>query len=398
MAHNGGGCDDGPPIHPALDQKETTRTMSWIVTTDHLERLAIGAGILGTGGGGNPYLGKLIARQFVNAGARIEVVSLDEVPDDAFVVSVGGMGSPTVAVERLRRADESLKAMRALETHLGRQFTHIVPSEIGGSNSTIPMIVAAQAGLPVIDGDGQGRAFPELQMETYIIYGIPPTPGALCDHFGQSVVFDHVPDGKTFERYMRAVTIQMGGAAGYAYPAMSGEQVKRMAIPGTLSLAVALGDAVLTARAQHTSPVQAALDVTGGCQLFTGKIVDVQRRMVAGFARGLVKFDGFGAHDGETLAIDFQNENLIARTGGGEILAVVPDLICLIDTDTGEPLTTELIRYGMRATVIGIPAPPELRTPRALETIGPAAFGYPDVDYRPLPGAYANVTREARVS
>ena len=372
--------------------------MSWIVTTDHLERLAIGAGILGTGGGGNPYLGKLIARGFVNSGAQIEVVGLDEVPDDARVVSVGGMGSPTVAVERLRRADEALNAMRALEKHLGQPFTHIVPSEIGGSNSTIPMIVAAQSGLPVIDGDGQGRAFPELQMETYIIYGVSPTPGALCDHFGHAVVFDRIADGKTFERYMRAVTIQMGGAAGYAYPAMTGVQVKRMAIPGTLSLAVALGDTVLSARAAHTSPVRAVLEVTGGRVLFTGKIVDVERRMMAGFARGLVAFEGFGPHDGDTLAIDFQNENLIARTGSGAVLAVVPDLICIIDTDTGEPLTTELLRYGMRATVIGIPAPPELRTPRALQTIGPAAFGYPDVAYHPLPGSYANIVREARVS
>ncbi|HEU0164587.1 MAG TPA: DUF917 domain-containing protein, partial [Thermomicrobiales bacterium] len=237
--------------------------MAWTVTTDHLDRLAIGAGILGTGGGGNPYLGKLIARKFINEGARIEVVSLDEVPDDAVVVSVGGMGSPTVAVERLRRADESLKAMYALERHIGRTFTHIIPSEIGGSNSTIPMIVAAQSGLPVIDGDGQGRAFPELQMETFLIYGIPPTPGALCDHFGHTTVFDHVDDGKTFERYMRAVTIQMGGAAGYAYPAMTGVEVRETAIPDTLSLAVDLGDAVLSARANHVSPVQAALDITG---------------------------------------------------------------------------------------------------------------------------------------
>lgn len=378
--------------------ERTDAPMAWTVTLDHLDRLAIGAGILGTGGGGNPYLGKLIARSFVKQGAQISVVSLDEVPDDAAVVSVGGMGSPTVAVERLRRADESLNAMRALERHLGRPFTHIVPSEIGGSNSTIPMIVAAQTGLPVIDGDGQGRAFPELQMETFLIYGIHPTPGALCDHFGHTVVFDHLTDGKRFERYMRAVTIQMGGAAGYAYPAMTGEEIKRVAIPGTLTLAVSLGDAVLRARANHTSPVQAALEVTGGHRLFTGKIVDVQRRMVAGFARGIVKFVGFGDHDGASLSIDFQNENLIARRDDGFVLATVPDLICIIDSETGEPLTTELLRYGMRATVIGIPAPSELRTARALETIGPAAFGYPDVPYQPLPGSYANVTRIARVS
>lgn len=371
--------------------------MAWTVTTEHLERLAIGAGILGTGGGGNPYLGKLIARTFLREGAQIQVVSLDEVPDDAIVISVGGMGSPTVAVERLRRADESLNAMRALEHHIGRKFTHIIPSEIGGSNSTIPMIVAAQTGIPVIDGDGQGRAFPELQMETYLIYGVSPAPAALCDHFGHATVFDGIGDGKTLERYARAVTIQMGGAAGYAYPVMTGAEVRRTAIPNTLSLAIAVGDAVLSARTEHVSPVQAVCDVTGGRQIFTGKVIDVERRMVGGFARGLVKLEGSGDNASQTLALDFQNENLIARRETGEVLAVVPDLICLIDIDTGDPLTTEIVRYGMRTSVIGIPAPPELRTEQALAVVGPAAFGYANVTYSPLPGTYGGEGGWARV-
>lgn len=372
--------------------------MVWTVTTEHLERLAIGAGILGTGGGGNPYLGKLIARQFVREGAQIQVVTLNEVPDDAVVISVGGMGAPTVAVERLRRSDESLNAMRALERHIGMKFTHIIPSEIGGSNSTIPMIVAAQANIPVIDGDGMGRAFPELQMETFIIAGVSPTPGALCDHFGQVAIFDGIDDGKTLERYARAVTIQMGGAAGYAFPVMTGAQVRHAAIPDTLSLAIALGEAVLSARETHTNPVRAALDVTGGHLLFTGKVIDVERRMLGGFARGLVKLEGMGNDAGAMLSIDFQNENLIARRDNGEVVAVVPDLICLVDSETGDPLTTEIVRYGIRASVLGIPAPVELRSPEALAVVGPAAFGYPDVNYVPLPGYYGDRMEERAVA
>jgi len=363
--------------------------VTWIVTTDHLDALEIGAGILGTGGGGNPYLGKLIARRFVEEGARIEIVDPDEVPDDAVVVSVGGMGSPTVSIERLRRADESVRALRALERHTGTRVTHLVPSEIGGSNSTTPMVVAAQCGLPVIDGDGMGRAFPELQMETFVMYGVTPTPAALCNHHGHIAIFDAIDDATTLERYARAVTIQMGGSAGYAFPLMTGRQTRQTVIRGTLSLAIRLGEAVLAARRDKTDPVAAVCDVTGGQRLFTGKVTDVERRMTGGFARGVVRLDGFGVSAGRSLRIDFQNENLIARSDGGEVLAVVPDLICLIDCDTGAPLTTEVLRYGLRAAVIGIPAPPELRTEIGLRFVGPAAFGYHDVEYRPLPGSYA---------
>src|SRR5690349_13552803 len=107
----------------------------WDVTEEILDALEIGAGILGTGGGGNPYLGKVEARLHLRAGKTIQVVALDEVPDDAFVTTVGGMGSPTVGIERIGRGDECIRAMRALERHMGRRFTHVIPGEIGGSNS-----------------------------------------------------------------------------------------------------------------------------------------------------------------------------------------------------------------------------------------------------------------------
>jgi hypothetical protein len=360
----------------------------WNVTEEILDALEIGAGILGTGGGGNPYLGKIEALQHLRAGMTIQVVSLSEIPDDAFTTTVGGMGSPTVGIERIGRGDECVRAMRAVERHLGRRFTHVIPGEIGGSNSMRPMIVAAQVGVPVIDGDGMGRAFPELQMDTFSIYGVAPTPGALADPRGHEVIFDKIGDPVTLERYARAVTIQMGGAAGYAFPPMTAEEVRRTAIPGTVSLAIEIGRAVLAARASLTNPVDAALSVSGGERLFHGKIVDVERRLLGGFARGVLKLDGSGDDAGRSLQIDFQNENLIARTADGQILAVVPDLICLVDEDSAEPVTTEIVRYGLRVAVLGIPAPEMLKTPEALQVIGPAAFGYEDVPYVPLPGTF----------
>src|ERR687894_2325170 len=360
----------------------------WDVTEEMLDALEIGSGILGTGGGGNPYLGKLEALQQLRAGKPIQVVSLDELPNDAYVTSVGGMGSPTVSIERIGRGDECVQALRALERHLGRSFTHVIPGEIGGSNSMRPMIVAAYMGIPVIDGDGMGRAFPELQMDTFSIYGVAPTPGALADPHGHEVVFDKITDPVTLERYARAVTIQMGGAAGYAFPPMTAAEVRRTAIPGTVSLATEIGRAVRAARAALANPVDAALVVAGGQRLFHGKIVDVERRLLGGFARGVLKLEGTGADSGQSLRIDFQNENLIARTGEGEILAVVPDLICLVDEDSAEPVTTEIVRYGLRVVVLGIPAPEMLKTPEALDVIGPGAFGYQDVAYVSLPGTY----------
>ncbi|MGI9253854.1 MAG: DUF917 domain-containing protein [Thermomicrobiales bacterium] len=359
------------------------------VTREMLEALAIGAGILGTGGGGNPYIGKLECLEQLRMGRSIRVISIDELPDDAFVTTVGNMGAPIVSVERLPQGEEPLLALRALEEHLGRRFTHVLPGEIGGANSMAPMIVAARAGLPVVDGDGMGRAFPELQMDTFTIYGVRATPAAIADPRGHQVIFDGIPDAETLERYARVVTVQMGGAAGYAFPPMTAAETRRTVIRDTVTLAIRMGEAVLAARSGfQENPVEAALRVAGGRRLFHGKIVDVERRLVGGFARGVLNLDGTGPDSGRTLRIDFQNENLIARDESGAVLAVVPDLICIVDEDTAEPITTEIVRYGLRVVVTAIPAPEMLKTPEALKVIGPAAFGYPDVPYVPMPGTF----------
>ncbi|MGH3977858.1 MAG: DUF917 domain-containing protein, partial [Pseudonocardiaceae bacterium] len=141
----------------------------------HLDDLAIGAAVLGTGGGGNPYLGALLAKREIREHGPVELVSVDEVPDDALVVATAGMGAPTVGVEKLPRGDEHRRALQALQSYLGRPITHTVSIEAGGSNSTVPFRVAAQLGIPVVDADGMGRAFPEIQMVTATLYGVAAT-------------------------------------------------------------------------------------------------------------------------------------------------------------------------------------------------------------------------------
>ena len=37
-------------------------------------------------------------------------------------------------------------------------------AEVGGFNSFEPLVTGARANLPVLDADGMGRAFPELQV------------------------------------------------------------------------------------------------------------------------------------------------------------------------------------------------------------------------------------------
>jgi uncharacterized protein len=108
----------------------------------------------------------------------------------------------------------------------------------------------------------------------------------------------------------------------------------------------------------------------------------VDRRIQRGYNFGSLTMAGLDEWHGQTARIELQNEFLICRVDG-QTVAIVPDLIAIVDSDRGLPITTEVVRYGLRADVLGIPAPPQLTTNQALGYVGPRAFGY-DEDYVPL--------------
>ena len=364
------------------------------VTRQDTQAIAIGAGILGTGGGGSTYLNRLrLDRELEACERALPIIRADDVPDDALVCAVGGMGAPTVSNEKLQEGREIYRAVRALEAHLRQPIYAIVIGEIGGGNALGPLVAALQLGLPAVDGDSMGRAFPELQMDTFMIYGLAPAPFVLSDTHGNIAIFPRIGSPQQAESFARSLTIEMGGSAGLVMPVMTGAELKRTIIRDTLSLAKRIGETVLDCRARSIEPAQTIAELCKGRILFTGKIIDVERRTVQGFARGNLKIAPFrgvapppmsmGGPRG-VLEIDFQNENLIARLGD-EVLCAVPDLITIVSLDDGEAIGTESLRYGLRVAVLGMPAPKELKTAAALEVVGPRAFGY-DVEFCPMPG------------
>lgn len=353
------------------------------VGLDDIQPIAIGAGILGTGGGGNPYLGGLQLRELIKAKGPQQVVDPFDLADDAQVVIVGGIGAPTVSIEKLNEGTEMLRAIRLLEKHLGMTFDAIAIAEIGGANSMQPLVAGLQAGIPTIDSDSMGRAFPEIQMSSFLFGNdIQVAPLAMTDARGTNVVVPHTVDNIWAERIARNLVVSMGARAGLADTVMTGEQVKKYGVHFTLTLAHALGNRVLQAQRDGEDGPSVIAEMLDGNVLIRGKIVDVERQTTKGFARGSVTIDSFDNRD--RLRIEFQNEFLIA-TINDEVKVTVPDLVCIVTEETGDPVTTELLRYGTRVAVLGVPAPDELKTEAGLAVVGPAAFGY-DVPFQPLPG------------
>jgi DUF917 family protein len=163
---------------------------------------------------------------------------------------------------------------------------------------------------------------------------------------------------------------------------MTVAQARAHGILGIVSKAELLGRVVREARHSNRQPVDALVAAVGGVRLFSGKITDVYRYFGGGFARGDVAMEGLDECRGHTLSLSFQNEHLVA-TLDGTVIASVPDLIAVLDAETGLPVTTEGLRYGLRVAIVGFPCAEQWRTPAGLACVGPGYFGY-DVDYRPI--------------
>jgi len=351
-----------------------------------VEDIALGAAVLGTGGGGDPYVGKLMAQQAIREHGPVELVTADEMAPEDMSVAIAMMGAPTVMVEKIPGGNECVQAFKAVQSYVGKEIRYIYSIEAGGINSTIPIRLAAQLGLPLLDLDGMGRAFPEIQMVTHNLFGITATPFTMADEKGNSAVLATI-DNRWMETFARGIAVNMGATAHIACYAATGAQQQESAIHGTMSLAENIGKAIREARTAHTNPIAAIQQTTGAFVVFHGKLIDVQRRTVAGFAHGSAVLEGIGAHSGTTMNIQFQNENLIAETDG-EVIVSVPDLITMVEEDTGEPITTEQLRYGFRVLVLAMPCHPHWRTEQGLKVVGPRYFGY-DTDYVPVETRFA---------
>ncbi len=360
--------------------------MATYITVDDLDDLAVGAAILGTGGGGDPYIGKLMARAAIEAHGPVRLLSLDELPDAYRVLACGAMGAPTILIEKLPSGEEMGRAIDLYESYTKQTLDALIPFEAGGMNSMIPIMAAAQKGLPVIDADGMGRAFPQLEMETFNVYGVPAAPVAIADERGNTGIIEVTSAAKS-EWIARGLTIRMGGQSFIANYGMDGATCRRVSVPGTMSLALGIGRTMRAAKREHRDALTSLIAYFAGTHyeearlVGTGKVSDIARTVKNGWSVGIVTIELF-ERGAAPIRIQIQNENLVVEQGDA-VLAIVPDLICILDIDTGEAITTERLRYGQRVNVLAVRVPEIMRTPEALEVFGPKAFGLSH-PYRPL--------------
>lgn len=357
------------------------------ISFEDLDALAAGAWVLGTGGGGDPYCSLLAAKQLYRAGHQVELLNPAYLADDDLVAMVSFQGAPLVNSERLPDPALMVKAIRVMEKHIGRRFAAIMSSEIGGCNGVQPLIAAAAMGVPLVDADAMGRAFPDVSKTCFAVHDLRPWPLTVVDIRRNSVVIPKGTDWFWMERVSRQIVTEMGSTASTCKAPRTGKEVRSFGILGSVTRAIRIGRLLEEAHRTHADPVRKLLEAENGLELFRGKVVDVRRRTVGGFLRGDTAIEGLDEYHSSRFELSFQNEFSVGKRDG-EAIITVPDLICVLDSDSGEAIGTETLRYGQRVTVIAMRSPPVFLSEKGLKHAGPGAFGFDQDFVSPFSGVH----------
>jgi DUF917 family protein len=165
----------------------------------------------------------------------------------------------------------------------------------------------------------------------------------------------------------------MGSQVGAADAPVTGAETRRWAVEHTLSQSWRIGRAVARARKENRvdNVAETIIDECGGPGagkvLWKGKIIGVERTLRNGHVYGECLIEGADVRDETNAAsegdsqqfkgiikIPFKNENIAALKVHSDrkeelqedVLAIVPDLVCVIDAQNGEAVGTPEYRYA----------------------------------------------------
>ncbi len=366
--------------------------LGWL-DPEEIEAFLLGLGFLGTGGGGALAFGRRIMENDLAHGRRYQVIAPEEVPDDALVVSGGIMGSVKALerfsieeiVARWEERFEPLLALRAMEEVLGRKVDFLVPFEMGGLNTPVILSLGARAGIPVVDGDGLGRAAPETQMTSFAGHGVSIVPMPLVDSEGNLIVVKESVTPFFPDEVGRFVVTRAGGMGANSHYPMDGRTFRETVVPGTISLALRLGRRVAPL-SDGEEVARAVAEELGGRPAFRGVVDELEEREALGFFVQTVRIQGEGPYRGSVLELTVKNEYMVAAKDG-QVGCIFPDLIVVVNEE-GKPVMSVELRPGLRVWVVLVPCSPRLReaavSPEGRVALGAARFGHPELTYRPV--------------
>lgn len=359
---------------------------SRVLSSSDFESLIVGATILGTGGGGSKIVARELAGKILDSGKQATLVPVDEIPEDEIcaIIGMAGGGVSEQELQHIEGLEElvfepMIEAVKLLEKHLftdhSKGFFGFYATEMGPENIMLPIFAAVMLGKYVVDGDACGRSKPEISISTTHVYGLPITPLSVVSRYGDYIILENAQNDFRAEKIVRHFSIMSGGEVACCRCPALGKDLKAGAIiPGTISKAIELGDAVLKGRDNNVDLVNLIVSKINGKLLFRGRVAKFERFEKGGFTSGHIVLEGSPNSDfsARHIAIYYKNEYIYVSEKS-EIIASVPDSIIVIDAKTGEglsPWTNDFLVKDREIAVLWKEAAPIWKTDKGLEIFG----------------------------
>lgn len=361
-----------------------------------VEDFVRGCAFYATGGGGLPANGIASLMSELEAGRDIVMTDFEDLADDAVTACPFLMGSiaphtPEVVAEMEgfeftetvnTEKDRMRKAIEELEDYMGITINAIVPIELAGANTSAAVAAATEMGKMVLNGDYTGRAIPEIQQTTPYLHGKKITPISSVDEWGNVCFIKEATNYRVAERLGKLISAGAYGLAGQAGFVLSGKETKELLIKNTMTECYELGQLIRTAQENGEDPVARTLTSLGGWEIIRGTLSNIDDEDRIGYYWGTHTITGEGADLGKEGKVWFKNEHHVCWVD--EKPAVTsPDIIVIVDAETGDPVPNPLARTGMKVAVLAFPSRPEFKNQKAIDILGPRYFGF-DIEYCPI--------------
>lgn len=336
--------------------------MSKVLGEQDIKNVIYGATFLGAGGGGSLKDGLRLLSELAEKGkVELQMVEPSEMGPNEYAVMVAGIGAPRAMEESHfgPEAGYAFETMKKLAFFSGKELRYIMAGELGGFNTMVPIYVAVQRGIPFVNGDGNGRAVPELNTGLYPIHDIPPVPLVLAGKNGDTVIayLKNPKDHKSAENIARHICMAYGMSAAFCTWVVDGEDISSKLAPGSITKSQKIGAAINNAKERNLDVIEEIKKVVNCKEICYGEISKIELKTEGGFDFGTTVISGQGKYEGKTFYIDFKNENLLVRDDSKNVFITVPDLICMLNLDTLDPVTNAETEEGMKVAVCGVPAP-----------------------------------------
>ncbi|MBR1221633.1 DUF917 family protein [Bradyrhizobium sp. U87765 SZCCT0131] len=329
--------------------------MGRILGPKDVEAAVKGGSVFAAGGGGWADHGRMLGTAAVNAG-KPELVSMDEVPDDAWIATAAAIGAPAGTTEWEMRGVDYVKAVQLVQEALGAPIYGLMIGQNGKSSTLNGWLPSAILGTKVVDAVGDIRAHPTGDMGSI---GLAKSPQQMI----QSAVGGNRSKNSYIELVIRGATAKIspvlrtasdmsGGFIASCRNPLPASYVKKNAALGGISIALGLGEAIIDAEPKGGSAViDAIVKQTRGAIIGQGKV----RRKAVVYTNEAFDVGTITIGDGaKAVTLHVMNEYMAVDSADGERLSGFPDVITTLNPQ-GEPVSVGELREGDELLVLRIP-------------------------------------------